>query len=279
MRNLPLADAYQRLHGEATRLAGGPSDFAQRAAVYRHLFRASQGNHVFPLIAAHGALWAAGQFRFGIRLARWLVWQYPWSAAVRARQLASLEGFFDALRDVNRRVCIDTYVQFHLTRQFADHPGICRFVSADSLRPLRTLHVACRRGQPLDDRQRRALFEAHFLHEQEQIVVDTLDRATRALDWPLAKWLALRPRVRFAYFPARTSLHFRNFADRQQRIANGLRAFDLGAQAGWHEVERSLEDYGLLDQAALDDRDGQFARPRAIQPRQPDCGLLLIPLR
>ena len=63
-----LQSHYDRLQREATLLAGGLTDLSQRAAVYRHLFLASGGNHAFPLIAAHGALWAGGYFRFGMRL-------------------------------------------------------------------------------------------------------------------------------------------------------------------------------------------------------------------
>jgi hypothetical protein len=51
-----LAREYEALTREGTRLAGGLCDLAQRATVYHHLFRASGGNHAFPLIAAHGAL-------------------------------------------------------------------------------------------------------------------------------------------------------------------------------------------------------------------------------
>jgi hypothetical protein len=80
MRAVSLTSAYDQLYREAAFLAGGLSDFAQRAAVYRQIFRASQGNHAFGLIAAHGALWAAGEFRFGMRVCRLLAWQYPWSA-------------------------------------------------------------------------------------------------------------------------------------------------------------------------------------------------------
>ena len=71
-----LADEFAALTREAERLAGGLRDLAQRATVYHHLFRASGGNHIFPLIAAHGALWAGGYFRFGQRLATALAWQY-----------------------------------------------------------------------------------------------------------------------------------------------------------------------------------------------------------
>jgi len=55
------------LRREATRLAGRPADLVQRASVYRHLFAHSGGNHAFPLLGAHGALWGSGYFRKGLR--------------------------------------------------------------------------------------------------------------------------------------------------------------------------------------------------------------------
>ena len=56
----PLEAYYDSLRSEAERLAGGLNDLAQRATVYHHLYEHSGGNHIFPLIAAHGAMWARG---------------------------------------------------------------------------------------------------------------------------------------------------------------------------------------------------------------------------
>ena len=100
MKTASLASTCEQLREEATTLAGGLTDLAQRAAVYRHVYRASRGNHVFPLIAAHGALWAGPQFRFGARVGRWLAWQYAWSAKVRKRKLRALADFCDATLQV-----------------------------------------------------------------------------------------------------------------------------------------------------------------------------------
>src|SRR5690606_15063123 len=119
-RTEPLRAYHEKLHSEAVRLAGGLHDLAQRAAVYHHLFEHSGRNHVFPLIAAHGALWARGYFRFGMRLGRLLSWQFP-STETRRRQMAALDRFADAFRDVNRRVCVDTYTKYHFSRRYGLH--------------------------------------------------------------------------------------------------------------------------------------------------------------
>lgn len=71
LTNNDLTASYQRLRDEAEQLAGRNRDLDQRATVYHHLYHHSRGNHVFPLIAAHGALWASGNFR--LRRATWLV--------------------------------------------------------------------------------------------------------------------------------------------------------------------------------------------------------------
>jgi hypothetical protein len=197
-----------------------------------------------------------------MQVGRWLAWQYAWSGALRKRKLDGLANFLDALRDINRRVCIDTYAQFYFTKRFREHPDLASFVPAELLDALGAIHAACDRRRPLTDSQRRAVFEAHFLHEQQSIVGETLQRAAAAFDWPAAKFIALRPRVRFAYLPRRTCLRFRDFSDKQERIHNGLQAFDLASQTGWTEVERALQCYGVLDQAAFSAPDRHFSQMR-----------------
>jgi hypothetical protein len=241
-----LAAEYERLRAEATVLAGNLCDLSLRATVYHYLFRASGGNHVFPLIAAHGALWAGGYFRRGLRLGNWLSWQYGWNPQLRRRRIQQLDDFANAFRDVNRRVCIDTYVNFRFTQRYGDHYRAIEFVPGELLDALRTVHTACRAKQRLGVPQLRAVFEAHFLHEQETVVSETIERAVAAFDWPLVRFLALRPPVGFAYLPGKQPIKFYNFADRRERVCNGMLAFDLAANVGWEHVERALADYGLL---------------------------------
>ena len=139
---------------------------------------------------------------------------------------------------------------------------------------LNLVHSASARDVPLTDIERRRVFEAHFLHEQDTVVSDTLRRATTALNWPLVKFLALRPPIRFAFLPDQKQIRFHNFADKAERVKNGLRAFDYGAFVGWQRVEQSLDDYGLLSnsffvnpikdfqQMRVENSDGRRARSR-----------------
>ena len=247
---------YDQLQREATRLAGGLTDLSQRAAVYRHLFLASGGNHTFPLIAAHGALWAGGYFRFGLNLATALSWQYLGRPELRQRQLRKLAAFADVIRDINRRVCIDTYANFHFTRRFGGHPRATQFIPPELLEPLNHLHAACQQGAELAESEKRLIFEAHFRHEQGRVVGPALTNAVTEFDWPTVRALAVRPPVRFAYFPGPTRLWFRNFASQEERIEKGLAAFGLASEAGWPTVDAALKKYQVLP-------DAYFATPTA----------------
>ena len=236
------------LRAEAEELAGGLADLVQRATVYRQIFRDSKANHAFPLIAAHGAMWAGGHFRFARRLAAILKWQSR-RAEVRQARMARLEEFMNTLRDINRRVCADTYANFHFTARHGVGRDVGELVPPELCRALASVHTASRTGNPLSDFQREQVFIAHFLHEQEHIVGPTVMTAFERLDWPLVATFARRPRIRFAYFGGRDRLVFRNFADRDERIRNGRLAFQWAARAGWSNVERALMTVtGLPDQ-------------------------------
>jgi hypothetical protein len=249
MTDATLRNAYDDLKSEATTLAGGLTDLAQRATVYHHLYKASGGNHVFPLIAAHGALWAGGYFRFALKLGKSLSWQFALNPALRRRRLEQLDQFANAFRNVNRQVCVDTYTNFHLSARFGEHPEIGNYIPANLLAAYRLLHEALKEDRSLTDVERKTVFEAHFLHEQQTIVGETVQNAVADFDWAVARFLALRPPVRFAYFPNGKRLWFRNFADQSERITNGFAAFDVGASVGWQRVEQALADYQTLPTA------------------------------
>jgi len=249
MTSSHLHDAYESLKAEATRLAGGLTDLAQRATAYHHLFRASGGNHAFPLIAAHGALWAGGYFRFGMRLGKWLTLQYAFSPEVRRTKLRQLNDFANAFRDINRRVCVDTFTNFHFTARFGNHPDAEMFVPATLLAALNRLHAAVARGYELSDAEKREIFEAHFLHEQEHVVGPAITKTVMTFEWPVLRFLALRPVIRFAYFPGRRVFWFRNFASRDERVSKGQMAFEVAAEAGWSQVEKTLACYRVLPEA------------------------------
>ncbi|NQV23871.1 MAG: hypothetical protein HQ518_05830 [Rhodopirellula sp.] len=239
-----LRVAFEKFQSEGLRLAGGLNDLSQRAAVYHHVFRESGGNHIFPLIAAHGALWARGWFGFGAKLGRVLSWQYAFNTRTRLEKLAQLADFANAFRDINRRVCVDVYANYYFTKQFGEHPHAAKIVPTDVLNALNRIHNANCSGIELTDDERREIFTVHFLSEQQHIVGPTIEKAIAEFDWPLLRSLALRPVIRFAYF--RRRFLFRNFANKEERIEKGLVAFNMAADLGWENVEQALREYDVL---------------------------------
>ena len=257
-----LRSFYDSLHHDAERLAGGLTDLAQRATVYHHLFEHSGRNHVFPLIAAHGAMWARSHFRFGLKLGSWC--SYAMSPSTRRKRLKQLDAFADAFRDINRRVCIDTYTSYHFSERFGDHPEADQSVPATLLTVLNHCHAARRKGQELSTQDKRWVFNAFFLNEQETIVGPRIQSATEAFEWPVMRFIALRPIIRFAYFQGERPLFFRSFSNHHERIANGLRAFDCAAAVGWEHVTASLKNYAILPDAFFASSSQHFAAVREI---------------
>ena len=239
-----LRKAFEEFQADGLRLAGGLNDLSQRATVYHHVFKESGGNHIFPLIAAHGALWARSWFSFGMKLGKALSWQYFLNAETRRSKLAKLEEFANVFRDINRRVCVDVYANFHFTKRYGKHPDAAKVVPADLLQALNRIHTSNENGGELTDDERREVFTAHFLSEQQHIVGPTIEKAVAEFDWPLLRTIALRPVVSFAYF--RRPFVFRNFANREDRIAKGLAAFNVAADVGWENVEQALRSYDVL---------------------------------
>ena len=239
-----LRNAFEDLQADGLRLAGGLNDLSQRATVYHHVYKESGGNHVFPLIAAHGALWARSWFSFGMKLGKLLSWQYAFNSETRRNKLVKLEEFANVFRDINRRVCVDVYANFHFTKCYGKHPEASKVVPVDLLQALNRIHSSNEAGVELTDDERREVFTTHFLSEQQHIVGPTIEKAIAEFDWSLLRSLALRPVIRFAYF--RRPFLFRNFANKEERMAKGLVAFNVAAETGWNNVEQDLRKYDVL---------------------------------
>jgi hypothetical protein len=234
------------LRWEATALAGSIGSLAQRASVYHHMFEHSGRNHTFPLLAAHGALWAKEYFQAGMRFGSAAAWGQAMLGAHRQDLVRQLHKFADDFRDINRRVCVETYFIYHLT---ADRrlTGVSEnIVPPNLLEQMTRCHAARRANRALSDNERRSVFTAFFLWEQENIVGLAVELAFDEFRWPLIKALALKPRIRFAYFPRHAPLVFKDFSDMNERIERGLAAFDLASMAGWETVEAALSFYGLM---------------------------------
>ena len=148
------------------------------------------------------------------------VLQFALNPARRREQLAALQEFAKVFRNVNRCVCIDIYTNYHFTARFGHHSEAAEFVDPELLAALNKVHAARDNGRQLSDAEKRDVFEAHFLHEQANVVGPRITAAVAQFNWPLVREIALRPVVNFAYFPRR--IWFRNFGSTAERIDKGL---------------------------------------------------------
>ena len=263
-----LRHEYEVRERQGTMLAGLPMDLHQRASVYYHLYVDSNRNHVFPLIAAHGALWAGGYFSFGMKLGWVLSMPSLLIPGRRAKHLRLLHEFANAFREVNRRVCIDTYASFHFSKQYGEHPESHHCVPAAMLEGLGRVHAACKHGKRLSREERQQVFEAFFRAEQIAIVGPSVSQAEQDFRWPLMRFLALQPCIHFSYFPKMTNLWFRNFARESERIANGLKALGVAESVGLEVVENCLWKYRISPRPFME------SSMRYIQTTQIANGLL-----
>jgi len=249
-------EAYEGLRKRGFALAGGLRDLSQRACVYHHMYEDSGSGNVFPLIAAHGALWAAGYFKKGMLGGRLLSVQYlptPWRIKP---QLDSLVEFADKFRDINRRVCAESYALYYYTRYHEENDLIRSIIGDDFARVLYECHRARDRGSPFSQESREELFRRFFRWEQENIVAPSVTEAYASFNWRAVKYLALRPRIEFSYFGKGYDLSFDDFSSQEERVEKGLMAYRRAEQVGLAKVERALRHYRIMPAAF-------FHNPRA----------------
>lgn len=239
-------EGYVRLRDDAARRAGGLHDITRRVMLHHQLYRDSGGNHAFPLVALHGALWAVGFFETTGRLGQALRARYFYNAAERATRMAMLQGFAEGFRAVNRLVFIDTFTNYFYTKRYGDHPAAAGVIHPELFDGLREAHDAVRRGVALSPARRRALFTRALQHEQEVTVAPGVQAEVERFDCPILRALCLRPVVRFAYFPWSEVFFFENFASKDERIEKALRSYEIADRAGWGAVEAAMARYGHL---------------------------------
>jgi hypothetical protein len=243
---------YAKFKVEADRLAGGSNDIPRRACLLHAMYRESSGNHVFPLIAAHGALWAFGFFEVGGSLGRFIARRYFYHPRERAYRLELLDRFASDFRAVNRQVFVDTYANFHFTRRYGQEPGAEFVVPRELLTELNRVHAATGVGATLDDMSKEKVFRQSFHWEQEITVAAGVKSAVDKFECRIMKSLCLMPVVRFAFFPRWSYLWFWNFTDTNERVRKGLKAFSYAQRKGWPGVESSLRNYNILPDSYFD---------------------------
>jgi hypothetical protein len=240
---------YERLRKEGYLLAGGLRDLSQRASVYYHLYEDSGGRNVFPLIAAHGALWASGYFAKGMLIGRLCSLQHLFNTRRKHELYTSLVDFANAFRDINRRVCAEAYAIYHYTALHGETECSKKLAAPEFLSVLLECHESTRRQAEFPQHSRRELFRGFFLWEQHGIVAPAVEAAVAKFAWTPMKKLALKPNVAFSYFGRGKGLRFANFANTEERIVKGLLAYERAEARTLPMVEAALRHYDVLPPA------------------------------
>jgi hypothetical protein len=248
-----LRSNYELIKAESDRIAGGSHDIPRRACLLHSLYIESSGNHVFPLIAAHGALWAYSFFEVGGTLGRFIARRYFYNPRERAYRLDLLDRFANDFRAVNRQVFVDTRTNFHFTRRYGREPDAGSILPKDLLAALNQVHEAAQAGVGLDDQAKEAVFRQSLHWEQELTVASGVRSAVDKFECRTMKALCLMPVVRFTFFPRWKYLWFWNFTDTNERVRKGLKAFAYAQRKGWPHVEASLRNYNVLPGSYFDD--------------------------
>ena len=241
------SEAYAALRDKGRLMAGSIADLGQRACVYHHMYADSGGRNVFPLIAAHGALWAAGYFKKGMFGGKLFSLRYFLAPRLRREKLRSLGAFADQFRDINRRVCAESYAIYYYTKYHGGDAFIRSVIGdafADAL-------CACHADDAFPPAMREDLFRAFFNWEQSNIVGPAVEQAFRQFDWGAIKALARQPRIEFAYFGPHFYMRFDDFTVTAERIVRGLQAYRRAEEVGLDHVEHMLGTYQQFRNANL----------------------------
>ena len=79
--------------------------------------------------------------------------------------------------------------------------------------------------------------------------------------------LSRRPWVWFSYFRVGRALIFRDFADKEERVAKGLSAFDWAATKGWDVIERNGLNNPFLPRRLMGVTEVDHARAAQLHAR------------
>jgi hypothetical protein len=248
-----LARAHAELRDDATRLAGGPGDMPQRVALLHAIFADSNGNHAFPEVALHGALWAYGFYERRGTISRMIGYRYFYDADERARRSYMLFEFSQGFKEANRSVFIDTYTNYVFSKRHGEEPGAEQILAPELLEALNRVHRAARAGRRLGPAERAGVFERALMFEQELTVGPKVREEVAKFDCPVLTAIVLRPVVRFTYFPRTTYLAFKDFGNTEERIEKALRSYDLAERSGWGRVGDTIRRHGVLPQRFFSD--------------------------
>jgi hypothetical protein len=259
-----LAEAFGQINAEARRVAGGPGDMPQRVALLHAIFRDSGGNHCFPEVALHGALWAYGFYERRGSVNRMINYRYFYDREERARRSYMLFEFAQGFKQANRSVFIDTYTNYHFSKLHGDRDGADAILPAELLEALNRVHHARRADRLLAGAERRRIFETALMFEQENTVGPKVREEVDKFDCPVLTRIVLKPIVHFNFFPRLTYLLFSDFGNTDERVEKALRSYDLAERAGWDEVGEAIRYHGVLPQSCFADPVGYADSIRSL---------------
>lgn len=248
-----LAGEYARIRREALALAGGPGDMPQRVALLHAIFVDSGGNHTFPEVALHGALWAYGFYERRGAVSRMITYRYFLDREERARRAYMLFEFAQGFKEANRSVFVDTYTNYHFSKRFGDEPDADEVLPPELLEALGRVHRAARDGRSLSRVERGRTFETALRFEQEATVGPKVREEVSKFDCPILTALVLRPIVRFNYFSRFELMRFRDFGDTDERIEKAVRSYELAERSGWPAVADAIRYHGVLPARFFED--------------------------
>ena len=244
---------YERIREDAVRLAGGPGDIPQRVAILHSIFVDSGGNHAFPEVALHGALWAHAFYERRGAVSRMINYRYFYDREERARRAYMLFEFSQGFKQANRSVFVDTYTNYHFSKQFGEDEGASEVLPPELLEALDRVHHARRAGRKLSAADRAEVFETALRFEQERTVGPKVREEVAKFDCPVLTNLVLRPLVRFAYFPRTTMMLFHDFGDTDERVEKAIRSYELAERVGWPAVGEAIRYQGVLPERCFED--------------------------
>ncbi|MES2320382.1 MAG: hypothetical protein V4631_23135 [Pseudomonadota bacterium] len=253
-------EAYEALREHGYALAGDLGDLKRRARMYQQMYRDSGKRSVFPLIAAHGALWALAYFKQGRLGAMILSLPYLLTPALRREKLASVAVFADRFREINRRVCAESYAIYHYTKRYGGSASIRSVIGDDFADTLCECHASNKADTDYPQALREKLFLAFFHWEQAHIVGPAVIEAFDDFDWDFVKYLAKRTRLDFTYFGKDFGVKFTNFSSVEERISRGLLVYHRAEEVGLDHAEDALSFYKHPD-----DTEHGFGRMGRIQ--------------
>ncbi len=218
-----LVKKLKQQEQESISIAGENSDFEQRVEALLAIYKESRENFLFPVVALHGALAAQNQMEKKDKILNSLD---KLSLLKRSKILKEFSLISSELKRINKLVFIDVHKTYHFILKNKDCPlpKIRKLLDPEVVQII----VSSLKAEEMTSEEKMFGFKTLLLHEQKTIVEPTIKELKKKLKYlKLYRTFILTPRIRFDYFPSRTSFKFKNFFDTEERIYWAMRAAQM----------------------------------------------------